>query len=324
MSDVDHRIHFDELGRIFEGDEVGGLSGDVQQQRKGCLIAEILYDAHRRLHGSRFGRTGSAVKMGFLCAHVAEQEAKVRLVGVGRGHAGIGVNVIVHRDIVVAAGGHRHIPLSEHRVDEAADEGPMVIILLHDQVGIVEGVHPGGNLLVIPAFTAHRIDQNRAPDIGSAEQSDRLDEAGRNPPWMSILIDFKFRGGKHKGGIGKTQMAQDIAVQRLRKGIFHPFGQADDGSFLRNHVHHHIGGKTASAVGDPFEEVGIADRSHPHRTALIVDLRGVVRIFELADHVAQSTHLAVAQIFGGGAVKGGNLGKGDLCHILGEAAVLHL
>lgn len=64
--------------------------------------------------------------------------------------------------------------------------------------------------------------------------------------------------------------------------------------------------------------------SHPHGTALVVDLGRVVGILELTDHIAERTHLAVPQKLRGGAVQRGNLVKRDLSHIGGEIAVLHV
>ncbi len=50
--------------------------------------------------------------------------------------------------------------------------------------------------------------------------------------------------------------------------------------------------------------------------------RGVVGVLELAHHVAEGAHLAVAQVFGGVPVQSGDLVKGDLGDVLGEVSVL--
>ena len=92
---------------------------------------------------------------------------------------------------------------------------------------------------------------------------------------------------------------------------------------MADHVHHHIGGQAPAAVGEPLDQVRVLDGGHADGPALVVDLGGVVRVLKLADHVAQRAHLAVAQVLGGLAVQGGYLVKGDLGHLLGEAAVFH-
>ena len=121
-------------------------------------------------------------------------------------------------------------------------------------------------------------------------------------------------------------MAHNVAVQGLGEGVLHPFplGQADHAGFLSHHVHHHIGGQTLAPVGKPFDEVGVGNGGDPHRPALVVDLHRLLGgVLKLADHVAEGTHLPVAQVLGAVPVQGGDLVKGNLADILGKGAVLH-
>ena len=261
--------------------------------------------------------------MGLLGAHVAQQKAQIGLVGVGGGHAGVGVHIVVHGDVVIAVGGDGHVPLAQQGVDKAVDQSAVVVILLHDELGHIQGVHPGGDLLVILALAGDGVHQHCALDVRAPEQADGLYHPGGDPPGVAVLVDLKLRGGEHHGGVVEAQVPDDVPVQRLGEGVFHPLGQAGDGGLLGDHVHHHIGGQALAAVGQPLEQVGIGNGSHPHRTALIVDLGGVAGVLELADHVAEGAHLPVPQEFGGGAVQGGDLVEGDLGHVRGKVPGLH-
>ena len=84
------------------------------------------------------------------------------------------------------------------------DQSAMIVILLHDEVGHIEGVHPGGDLFVVGAFSGHGVHQHGALDIGAAEQADALDHPGGDPPGMALLVDLKFRGGEHHSGKVET------------------------------------------------------------------------------------------------------------------------
>ena len=203
------------------------------------------------------------------------------------------------------------------------DQGAVVVILLHDQVGDVQGVYPGGHLLIVLALAGDGVHQHGPLDVRAAEQADGLDHPGGDPPGVAALVDLELRGGEHHGGVVEAQVAVNIPVQGLGEGVFHPLAQADHRGLLGDHVHHHIGGQAAAPVGQPLEQVGVADGGHPDGTALVVDLGGVVGVFKLADHVAEGAHLPVAQILGGGAVQSGDLAEGDLGHIVGEVAVFH-
>ena len=258
--------------------------------------------------------------MGVLGPQVAQQKAQVGLVGVGRGDAGIHIHVVVHGDIVIALGSLGHVPLAEDGVDKAVDEGTVIVVLLHDQVGVVKVIHPGGDVVGVAVGTlaADGIQQHGALDVGAAEKADGLLNAGGDPIGPPGLVHLKLRLGKHHGGVVEAQVAHHVAVQRLGEGVLHALAQPLDGGFLGHHVHHHIGGQTAGAVGKPLDKVGVADGGYPHRAALVVDLGGVVGVLELAHHIAEGAHLPVPQVFRGEAVQGGDLLKGDLSDLSGE------
>ena len=110
-------------------------------------------------------------------------------------------------------------------------------------------------------------------------------------------------------------MAVEIAVEILRRGVFHALVQADDGGLLRDHVDENIGRQALAAVGQPLEKVGVFQIGHAHRPVVIVDLRIGRRDLELADHVAQLAQLAVAQTLGRVLVQHGDLVEGNLRHI---------
>ena len=200
----------------------------------------------------------------------------------------------------------------------------MVIVLLHNEAGGVQIVYPGGDLLIIGALSGDGVDQYRAVDVGTAEQADGLYHPGSDPPRLAVFVDLELRRGKQEGGVLEAQVPGDVAVKRLGEGILHSFRQADYRGLLGDHIHHHIGGQAFGAVGEPLDDVRVVDGSHPHGTALVVDLGRVVGILELTDHIAERTHLAVPQKLRGGAVQRGNLVKRDLSHIGGEIAVLHV
>ena len=275
--------------------------------------------------GGPLGGAGGVVEPGLLGALVGQQEAQVGLVGIGGGDAGVHIHIVIQGDIIVALGGDGHVPLAQHGVDEAVDEGAVVVVLLHDQIRGVHIIHPGGYLLIVLALAGDGVAQYSALDVGAAEQADGLDDPGGDPPGLALLIDLKLGGGEHEGGVLEAQVAHDIAVKRLREGVLHPFllGQADHLGLLGDHVHDHIGGQAAAPVGEPLDQVGIGDGGDPDRAALVVDLGGVIGVLKLADHVAEGTHLAVAQVVGAVPVQGGDLTEGDLADVLGELPVLH-
>ena len=175
---------------------------------------------------------------------------------------------------------------------------------------------------MVLAFTGDGVHQHGTLDVHAAEQPDALDHPGGDPEGVALLVDLKFRGREHHGGVPEAQVAHDVPIQRLGEGVFHPLAQPGDGGLLGDHVHHHIGGQAIAPVGEPLDQIGVGDGGHPDGPALVVDLGGVAGVFKLADHVAEGAHLAVAQKLGGGAVQGGDLVEGDLCHVGGEVSGL--
>ena len=118
-------------------------------------------------------------------------------------------------------------------------------------------------------------------------------------------------------------MAHDIAVEGLGEGVLHSLRKANHLGLLGDHVHDHIGRQAAAPVGEPFDQIGIGDGGDPNWAALIVDLGRIIRVLELADHVTEGAHLAVAQIVGAVPVQGWDLIEGDLANILGELTILY-
>ena len=115
LGHVDHGVHLHQVGLVLQGDEVGGLVRDVQQQGEGGNIAQVLDHALGGYFGRLLGGAGSVIELGLLGALVAEQEAQVGLVRVGGGDAGIHVHIVVDGDIVVALSGNGPRPAGPER-----------------------------------------------------------------------------------------------------------------------------------------------------------------------------------------------------------------
>ena len=109
----------------------------------------------------------------------------------------------------------------------------------------------------------------------------------------------------------------------LGGGVLHALRQTHHRYVLGHHVHDEIGGQAAGAVGEPLDDVRVAQRCYPDRAALIVDLGVVVQHLELGDHVRQLTQLPGPQTGGGIPVQHGDLVEADLVHLGGEVAGLH-
>ena len=206
------------------------------------------------------------------------------------------------------------------------DQRAVVVVLLHDEGGQVHPVHPLGHVLigVVGALAGDRVHQHSAADVGAAEQADGLDHTGADPPGVALFVDFKRGSSKHVGGVVEAEMAVHVAVEGLRGGVLHTLalGQTDHLHLLGHHVHHDVGGQALGAVGEPLDEVGVLQGCHTDRTALVVDLGGVVGHLELAGHVGDSAHLGGAQVAGGVLVQHGDLIKGDLLHVGDKVALL--
>ncbi len=97
---IDHGVHLHQIRRILQGHEVGGLVGDIQQDREGGGIVQMLHRALGRGHGGILGSTGDVVITGILGALVDQNKAHVGLVPAGGGNAGIKIHVVVQGDIV--------------------------------------------------------------------------------------------------------------------------------------------------------------------------------------------------------------------------------
>ena len=114
-------------------------------------------------------------------------------------------------------------------------------------------------------------------------------------------------------------MAVDVAHERLGLRVIDgAVFQTHDLGVLGGHVHERVGRDAALAVGEPLEQVGVAQGAHANRRALVVDLRVQVRHLELADVLGDGAHLAVAQQNGGIAVDDGNLRIVHFLDVLGK------
>ena len=201
----------------------------------------------------------------------------------------------------------------------------MIVILLHDEVGGIDIVHPGRDIVdvVVLALAGDGIAEYGALDVGAAEEANGPDDPGGDPVGGALLVDLELGGVKEVGGVAETQVAHDVAVEGLGEGVLHALLEPHHAGLLGDHVHQHIGGQAVASVGEPLDEVGVVNGCHPDGPALVVDLGGVVGVLELAHHVAEGAHLAVPQVLGGGPVQGGDLVEGDLGDVLGKVAVGH-
>lgn len=102
---------------------------------------------------------------------VGEDESDVGLVGCHRGDTGIHIHVIPDGNIIVAFCGVRHIPLAENGVDKAVVVHSVIIVLLHNQIRVIDVVHPVGDLLIILALPGNGVHQNGPLDVRAAEEA---------------------------------------------------------------------------------------------------------------------------------------------------------
>ena len=321
---VDHGVHFHQPVVALERDEVGGLIGNVQQQGEGGVVAHLLHLALGRSLGRSLCRARHRVEAGLLGALVAQDEADVGLVGGHRGDAGVHIHIVVNGDVVVPFGGQRHVPLAKDGVEKAVVVAAIVVVLLDDQVGGVDAVHPGGDLLIIRTLAGDGVHQHRAVDVGTAEQADGFDHAGADPVGGAVIVDLKHRIGEHHGGVLEPQQTVEVAAEMLGGGVFHALVQAYHLGVLGHHVNDQIGGQAVGTVGKPLDQIAVPQRGDPHRAVLVVDLGVGGQNLKLAHHVAQLAQLAAAQLGGRGSVQHGDLIIGDLLNILGKVACLNI
>ena len=283
----------------------------------------MLHHALGAVHGAEFLRAGDGVEGRLLGALVGKDKADVGFIAADRGDAGVNIHIIIGRDIVVAFGSDGHVLLTEHGIQEPILIGAVIIILIHDDIGGVYPVHPGGNVGIVFAFAGDGIDQHRALNIRAAEQPDAFDDAGADPIGRSLLVDLEGRLIKQEGRVLEPQVAVQVAAEMLGGGIAHPFGQAHHLHLLRYHIDNEVGRQAVAAVVEPFEDIAVFQRGHADGAAVVIDLGIVFGNLKLADHIGQLAQLAVPQLFRRIAVQHGDLIKGDLLNILGKAARFH-
>ena len=200
---------------------------------------------------------------------------------------------------------------------------PIVVVLLDDEPGGIEVVHPGGNLLIVLALAVDGVDQHRALHVHPAEKADGLHQPGADPVGRSLLVYLHHRIGKHIGREVEAQMPVEVSSEMLHIGVLDSLLQPHQLYVLGHHVDEQVGGQAVGAVGEPLHQIGVHKGSDAHRTAPVVDLSVVVHHLELADHVAEFPQLPVPQPFGGILVQHGDLIVGDLIHLGGKIPVLH-
>ena len=300
---------------------------DVQKQREGGTVIEVLHNTLGRAHSRILGGAGAGIVFGLLGPLVGQDEADIGLVASHRGNAGVDVNIIVESDIVVAVGGDGNTLLTEDGVEPSALIQTVVVVLLHDQICRVDPVTPGGNFLagIVLAFAGDGIDQHGAVDVGAAEHTDGLFHFGADPVRLALFVDLKDRGAEHIGGILEAQMTLEVPSEQLGVRVFDALslGQTNDLYVLADHVDVQVGGDTVLAVGEPFDQIAVFQKGHADGTSFIVDLVVLVGYLELADHIGQLAQFAVAQFRGGVLVQHGDLVEGDLLNVGDKVAFLH-
>ena len=323
LTDVDHGVHLHQLGGVLQRHEVGGLVGDIQQQGEGGRVLHLLYLTLGAVHGGVLLGAGHQIEPRLLGALVGENEANVGLVGHHGGDTGVHIHVVTDGDVVVALGGDGHVPLTEQGVDKAVDIRAVVVVLLHDQLGGVDVIHPVGHVagLVVGALAGDGVHQHGTDDITAAEQADGVADPGADPPGVAVLVDLKGRLVEHIGGVVEAQMAVQVAAEVLGGGVVDALVQTDDLHVLSHHVDKQIGGQAVGAVVQPLDDIAVAQGRDADRAALVVDLGIVIGHLELGDHVRQLAQLAVAQLCGGVGIQHGDLVIADLLHLRGKVAV---
>ena len=283
----------------------------------------MLHHSLGRIGSGIFLGTGAGIIVCRLGALVHQNEADVALVTAQTGHTGIHIHVVVEGDVVIAVGGDGTALLTENRVEEAVLVLTIIVILLDQQIGGVHPVHPVGDFGrgIVGAFAGDGIHQHGALYVGTAEQTDGLDDTGTDPPGIALLVNFKIGGVKEPGGIAESQMTVEVAAEMIVGGVFHALVQTHHLGGLLHHIHPHIGRQAFFHVVEPLEQVTVAQGCHTDGGILPVDLVIVAGHLELGNHVGQLAQLAAAQTLGRVLVQHGHLVKGNLGNIGGKIAV---
>ncbi len=325
LADVDHGVHLHQSRRVLQRHEIGGLLRHVQQQREGSGVLHLLHLTLGGLHGGVLLRTGHGVEPRLLGALVGQNEAHIGLVGHHGGNAGIHIYIVADGDVVIPLCSDGHLPLAEQGIPEAVDIGAVIVVLLDDQVGGIDVIHPRGDIrhVVVHRLAGDGVHQRRAGDIRAAEQADGAVDAGTDPPRAAVLVDLEGRLVKEIGGIVEPEIAVQVAAEMLGGCIADALLQPHHLHILCHHVDDEIGGQTGGTVIQPLDDVAVLQGGDADGAALVVDLGVVVGHLELGHHVRQLAQLAVAQLGGGVLVQHGDLVKGDLLHLGGEVPVFH-
>ena len=197
-------------------------------------------------------------------ALVDEDKAHVGLISAGGGHAGIEVHVIVQGDIIVAFRGGGDALLTQPGVDPAVDIAAMVVVLLNQQVGIIDPIHPVGHLLHILGLAGDGVDQHGTLRVRAAEQADALHQPGADPPRSAVLVDLEVDIAEHHGGIAEAQRAVEVAAEVLAGGILDTVAELDEVGLLSHHIDHDISGQALGTVIEPLDDISIDQRGHPN------------------------------------------------------------
>ena len=279
-----------------------------------------------RSHGGCLGSAGNRIKFCGLGPEVHQYKADVGLVSGDRGHACIKVDIVVQGQIVVAVGGAAYIFLSEDGVDVAILEQAVVIQLGDDQVGIIKLVDPLGNLvlLVIIGLSGNGIHKDGSVDVLSAPPADAVLDGGSHPVRRSLVVDLKGDLFKHFCRIEEADMAVDVPEEVLAGRVFHSIFQPYQVRLLGHHVHGDIGGESLFLVIEPFNGIGVGQRSHPVGDPIVVDLGVVVLDLKLGYQLCHLAQLPASQTGGCILIHHRDLVHADLSHIGREIPGLHL
>ena len=325
--DVDHGELLHQTRAVLQSHEVGGLIAHVDEQREGGGVAQILHLALGRLHGRVLRGTGHAVEVRLLGALVHQHKTDDGVIGRGRGHAGVHPHIVVLGDVVVAQGaiGARsrahHALLAEERVEPTVVVHAPPVVLLDQQVGRGPAVDPLGAVGhgQILGLAGGGIAQHHAADGLATEQADGEVLHRADPPGVAVLVNLEGLLAEHIEGVAQLHMTVDVAHERLALGVMDgAVVQTHDLGILGGHVHQGVGRDARLAVGEPLEQIGVAQRAHAHRSALVVDLGIQIRHLELAHILRDGAHLAIAQQDGRVAIDNGNLVVVHFLDVLGE------